>query len=319
MKRPTNVLALSGGVGGAKLALGLAHCLEPDELTVVCNTGDDFVHLGLHICPDLDTVLYTLADWSNKEQGWGQADESWSFLGALDRLKGETWFRLGDRDLATHIVRTGLLREGASLSQVVAELCHRMKVPQNVVPMTDQTVSTRIKTQLGDELMFQHYFVRDRCEPAVAGFRFEGLDEAAPAPGFLAALSSCDTVIICPSNPFVSVDPILSLPGVIEALGGRNVPVVVVSNIVGGEALKGPAAKMMQELDMPTSALGVAKHYVEKYSGLITGFVLDYADAELERAVEDLGLSTIVTGTVMITLEDKIELGREVLGFTQAS
>ena len=189
-----------------------------------------------------------------------------------------------------------------------------MKVPQNVVPMTDQTVSTRIKTQLGDELMFQHYFVRDRCEPAVAGFRFEGLDEAAPAPGFLAALSSCDTVIICPSNPFVSVDPILSLPGVIEALGGRNVPVVVVSNIVGGEALKGPAAKMMQELDMPTSALGVAKHYVEKYSGLITGFVLDYADAELERSVEDLGLSTIVTGTVMITLEDKISWAEKFWG-----
>ena len=319
MNESRSVLALSGGVGGAKLALGLAHCLEPEKLTIVCNTGDDFVHLGLAICPDLDTVLYTLADWSNKEQGWGQADETWSFLDALGRLNGETWFSLGDRDLATHIVRTTLLQEGLTLSEVVTELCRRMNIPHKVAPMSDQTVSTRVRTRSGEDLMFQHYFVRDRCEPEVAGFEFAGIDQAMPSPAFSAALADCKAVIICPSNPFVSVDPILALPGVTEALSQRNVPVVVVSNIVGGQALKGPAAKMMNELGMPMTALGVARHYLDKYDGLISGFVLDHADAELAKPIQALGLSTIVTKTVMVTLQDKIDLGREVLAFADAS
>lgn len=319
MNEARSVLALSGGVGGAKLALGLAHCLEPEKLTIVCNTGDDFVHLGLTICPDLDTVLYTLADWSNKEQGWGQADETWSFLDALGRLNGETWFSLGDRDLATHIVRTTLLQEGLTLSEIVTELCGRMNIPHKVAPMSDQTVSTRVRTRSGEDLMFQHYFVRDRCEPEVAGFEFAGIDQAMPSPAFSAALADCEVVIICPSNPFVSVDPILALPGVTEALSQRNVPVVVVSNIVGGQALKGPAAKMMNELGMPMTALGVARHYLDKYDGLISGFVLDHADAELAEPIQALGLSTIVTKTVMVTLQDKIDLGREVLAFADAS
>ena len=319
MNVPTEVLAMSGGVGGAKLVLGLAHCLGRDELTIVCNTADDFEHLGLKICPDLDTVLYTLADWSNKEQGWGQADETWSFLDALRRLGGETWFSLGDRDLATHIFRTGLLREGSTLSETVQELSRRMNIAQRVVPMSDQAISTLVKTRTGENLMFQHYFVRDRCEPPVAGFEFQGVSISEPSPGFAKALNSCDLAIICPSNPFVSVDPILAVPGVARTLTARKVPVVVVSNIVAGQALKGPAAKMMQEMDIPMTALGVARHYVDKYEGLVTGFVLDHADADLKDSVESLGLSTIVTKTIMVTLQDKIELGREVLAFAEAS
>ena len=312
------VLALSGGGGGAKLALGLAHCLASHELAIVCNTGDDFVHLGLNICPDLDTVLYTLADWSNKEQGWGQSDETWSFLDAFGRLGGETWFSLGDRDLATHILRTGLLQSGATLSEVVEELCRRMNIDQWVVPMSDQIVSTRVQTSSGEELMFQHYFVRDQCEPAVAGFEFQGIGAAEPSPGFSASLTSCDVAIICPSNPFVSVDPILAVPGATETLAKRKVPVIVVSNIIGGRAVKGPAAKMMEELGIPVTSLGVAQHYNDKYGGLIAGFVLDHADAEHADSVQDRGLATIVTGTVMLTLQDKIDLAREVLAFAEA-
>lgn len=313
-----NILALSGGVGGAKLALGLANLLDPDDLAIVCNTGDDFVHLGLKVCPDLDTVLYTLADWNNKDLGWGQQDESWNFLDALGRLDGETWFSLGDRDLATHIVRTGLLESGRSLSEVISILCQRMGITHSVVPMCDETVSTVVQTRSGEPLMFQHYFVRDRCEPEVAGFTFENIDSARPSPGFARAMECCDVVVICPSNPFVSVDPILSVPGVIEKLKERNIPVVVVSNIVGGQALKGPAAKMMRELGIPMTALGVAEHYVRKYDGLVTGFFLDNADAALAPETEALGLATIVTHTVMLTLDDRINLGREVLAFAGA-
>ena len=315
MSQSEHILALSGGVGGAKLSLGLADELSPGELTIVCNTGDDFVHLGLNICPDLDTVLYTLADWNNKELGWGQVGESWNFLDSLKRLGGEDWFNLGDRDLATHIVRSELLRRGMSLSQVVGELCQRMRVEHPVVPMSDQTISTRVHTADGKTLMFQHYFVRDRCEPEVSAFEFSGIDTAEPAAGFSKAIDNCSAVVVCPSNPFVSVDPIFAIPGVVDRLRQRQVPVVVVSNIVGGEALKGPAAKMMKELGMPMTALGVAQHYSKKYGDLFTGFVLDSQDAALEDDVRALGFATIVTNTVMLTLHDKTELAREVLAF----
>ena len=308
-----SILALSGGVGGAKLALGLARILPPDQLTVVCNTGDDFVHLGLNICPDLDTVLYTLADWNNKDLGWGQEDESWQFLEALERLGGEAWFRLGDRDMATHIIRTELRRAGHSLSATIEELSQSMGIEHAVVPMSDQAIRTRVHTRGGETLMFQHYFVRDRCEPAVTGFDFDGINEAVAAPGFASAIDHCDAVIVCPSNPFVSVDPILSIPGVVDALAARKIPVIVVSNIVGGQALKGPAAKMMAELGIPMTAHGVARHYIEKYGDLVSHFVIDRADASLEEEIASLGLRTIVTNTVMLTLRDKTELGGELL------
>ncbi len=307
-------IALSGGVGGAKLVHGLAQILSPDQLTAVTNTGDDFEHLGLTICPDLDTVLYTLAGWNNKALGWGQEGESWQFLEALDRLGGEAWFKLGDRDLATHIVRTGWLNEGKSLSTVIEHLCARMGIDHCVVPMTDQPVRTRVHTVSGDSLAFQHYFVRDRCEPQVSGFEFAGIREALPSERFVEALSRPDAaIIICPSNPFVSVDPILSLPGVTDRIREAGLSVTVVSNIVGGQAIKGPAAKMMRELGMPQTALGVAQHYVEKYGDMVSTFVLDEADAELEEAVRALGLTTIVTNSVMITLADKIDLATRIL------
>lgn len=318
METDSHILALSGGVGGAKLALGLARALPAEQLTIVCNTGDDFEHLGLTICPDLDTVLYTLADWNNKELGWGQVDESWQFLDALKRLGGEAWFSLGDRDLATHIVRTQMLLAGKSLSNVVAELCDRMGIAQQVVPMSDDAVRTRVKTSSGETLMFQHYFVRDRCEPEVTGFEFSGIDSAALSPGFAQALEKADAVVVCPSNPFVSVDPILGMSSVLDRIRARDIPVIVVSNIVGGQALKGPAAKMMTELGIPMTALGVAKHYVEKYGDLFDGFVLDQQDAGLQTEIESLGLSTIVTNTVMLTLQDKTELAGETLALVNS-
>lgn len=309
-------LALSGGVGGAKLVLGLSGVLAPDQMTVVANTGDDFEHLGLNICPDIDTVLYTLADWNNKELGWGQAEESWNFLAALKRLGVEDWFSLGDRDMATHILRTQLLGAGASLSEVIEQLSAKMNIAHRIVPMTDERVRTQVHCRDQRTLSFQHYFVRDRCQPEVTGFEFSGIDKARPSAGFSAALASpLSAVIICPSNPFVSVAPILEIPGVVAQLQAAKVPVVVVSNIVGGEAIKGPAAKMMSELGMPQTALGVAQHYVEQYGDLVKGFVLDTADAALEEEVNALGLATIVTKSVMLKLHDKIELAKQTLAF----
>lgn len=306
-------LAISGGVGGAKLALGFAHVLAPEQLLVVANTGDDFRHLGLPICPDLDTVMYTLADINNKELGWGQQGESWNFIAALTQLQGETWFALGDRDLATHILRQQLLTTGASLSEVTRTLCQRLGIQHELVPMTDNPVATIVQTRTGESLAFQHYFVRDRCVPEVIGFEFEGIGAALPSPGFLAGLQDPDlsAIVICPSNPFVSVDPVLALPGTLTAMRASNAPVIAVSPIVGGLAIKGPAAKMMAELGMPQSALAVAKHYL----GRIDGFVIDDQDADLKSEIEALGIPTIVTNTVMLTLDDRTALATRVLDF----
>ena len=310
----TRVLALSGGVGGAKLALGLARVSPPQELMVVANTGDDFVHLGLHIAPDLDTVMYTLAGCSNLETGWGRAGESWTFLEALQEVGSETWFRLGDKDLATHVERTRRLAAGEALSAVTARVCEQLGAEVELVPMTDDSVRTVVRTNDGD-LAFQHYFVRDRCEPQVKGFRFAGIDEATPCARFIEGLSSPElaAIVVCPSNPFVSVDPILALDGVSAALRAAAAPIVAVSPIVAGLALKGPAAKMMQELDMPATAVEVARHYAER--DLVAGFVLDESDAGLAPQVERLGVAALVTGTVMNTLEDREALARDVLEF----
>ncbi len=298
------VLALSGGVGGAKLALGLALVLESDQLTVVANTGDDFTHLGLHVAPDLDTVMYTLSGLADRQRGWGLEGETWNFLGALAKLGGEDWFRLGDRDLATHVERSRRLKEGSTLSEVTANLCSALGVGVSVVPMTDDRVRTRVLTADG-ELSFQHYFVRDRCEPVICGFRFEGIERAAPAPLFERRLldSSLRAVIVCPSNPWVSVDPILRVPGVEDALRDACVPRVAVSPIVGGEAIKGPAAKMMAELEIDPSALSVARWYAQR--DLLDGFVLDEVDRGLRDEVEELGLVVSVCDTVMRDLDDR--------------
>ncbi len=309
-------VALSGGVGGAKLALGLAHCLEPDRLTVVANTGDDFEHLGLQICPDLDTVMYTLADLANKEVGWGLAGETWNFLASLGQLGGPDWFRLGDRDLATHLMRTEALASGRSLSEVTGDLCAALGIRHTLVPMTDSPVRTIVELKDGGELAFQHYFVRDRCEPVVSGFHFSGIERALPAPRFGEALTRDDlgAVIICPSNPFVSVDPVLAVPGVSAALAKSPAPVIAVSPIVGGMAIKGPAAKMMGELGMPQDVVSVAKHYV----GRIDGLVIDERDVALQGEIEALGMPTVVTNTVMVTLEDRRQLALDMLQFASS-
>lgn len=308
-------LAISGGVGGAKLALGLARVLAPHQLSIVTNTADDFDHLGLRICPDLDTVMYTLADLNNKEQGWGLEGETWNFLAALRNLGDETWFQLGDRDLATHLTRTAMLNQGLTLSEVTRYLCTKLGVNHQVFPMTDARVATQVLLKAGGKLSFQHYFVRDRCQPEVVGFRFDNIDAATPSPAFQEVLHDPQlaAVIICPSNPFVSVDPVLSIPGIRNMLRDVAAPVIAVSPIVGGQALKGPTAKMMKELNMPQSAVSVARHYAD----LLDGFVLDHEDAELRPVVEDMGIATIVTSSVMITLKDRIQLAEDALSFSR--
>jgi LPPG:FO 2-phospho-L-lactate transferase len=317
LKAGQKVLALSGGVGGAKLALGLSKLLKPDQLSVVCNTADDFEHLGLPISPDLDTVMYTLAQINNQQQGWGLADETWSFMAALKNLKGESWFMLGDRDLATHVERRRLLDEGCSLTQVTTHLACALGVQHPIIPMTDETVSTVVHSDQGD-LSFQHYFVREQCAPKVTGFTFEGMEQAKPSEQFLALLNDPDlaAIIICPSNPFVSVDPILSLPGVRELMKRSPAPVIAVSPIVGGEAIKGPAAKMLKELKLESSAEAV----VAFYGDLLDGFVIDEVDQSMSESIantmQDKGIDPgglSVAQTVMRTLDDRIDLARHVL------
>ncbi len=310
--RPTDerpVLALSGGIGGAKLALGLTRVLPPGNFTVVANTGDDFEHLGLHVAPDLDTLTYVLAGLDNPQTGWGRRDETWSFMAALQELGGETWFRLGDRDLAMHVERTRRLRAGETLSGVTADLAHRLGIASRILPMTDDKVRTRVRTREG-VLDFQDYFVGRQCAPEVTGFVFEGAEQALPHPDVMAALRhpGLRAVIICPSNPFISIDPILALPALRAALAAAAAPVIAVSPIIAGRAVKGPTAKMMTELGLAVDPLTVAAHY----QGIIDGYVMDDADSQM-AAMLDLPVET--TGTLMQSLADREALARAVLDF----
>ena len=301
------VLALSGGIGGAKLALGLYRILRPGALTVVANTGDDFEHLVLSISPDVDTLLYTLAGVDNPELGWGRRDETWTFMQALGSLGGETWFSLGDGDLATHVERTRRLTAGESLSQITEDFRRRLGISARLLPMSDDRVRTRLLTAAG-WLDFQDYFVRRRCTPVVREIAFAGADEARPQPEFLAALSDRNlrAVVICPSNPFISIDPILAMPAVCEALRACPAPVVAVSPIIGGQAVKGPTAKMMAELGLPVDAGAVARHYGD----ILDLYVADETDAD---ELCDLGLPVALTRTLMLSLEDREALARAVL------
>jgi LPPG:FO 2-phospho-L-lactate transferase len=302
------VVALSGGVGGAKLALGLSRVLPPEDLLIVTNTADDFEHLGLAISPDIDTVMYTLAGVANQTLGWGRQDETWSFMETLGTVGGETWFRLGDRDLAVHVERTRRLRAGETLSAITADLCGRLGVGPRVLPMSDDPVRTRVRTDDG-WIDFQDYFVRRRCEPVVHEVAFHGAKAADAHPDFLAALADprLKAVVICPSNPFISIEPILAVPGVRAALADCAAPVIAVSPIIGGRAVKGPTAKMMTELGLTPSAGAVAK----RYAGLIDGYVVDYADMDQVAAI----LAKVTMGqTMMTTLADREALARTVLG-----
>jgi LPPG:FO 2-phospho-L-lactate transferase len=312
MSRQPNAsyVALSGGVGGAKLALGLAHLLG-DRLTVIVNTADDFEHLGLYVSPDIDTTLYTLAGVVNARTGWGRCDETWSFMQAIELLGGPTWFKLGDRDLATHVERTRRLRAGETLTGITAYLAGRLAVKARVLPMSDETVHTIVDTDSGS-LAFQDYFVREQCRPVVHRIRYEGASTARPSPQVTQALSAPDLagVIICPSNPWLSIDPILAVPGMPEAIAAGCAPIVAVSPIVGGKAIKGPTAKIMMELGLSPDVRTIARHY----HMLIDGLVVDQQDGDLAG---NMPLRTMVADTLMHTLEDKVALARHCLVFCE--
>lgn len=301
------IVAFAGGVGGAKLAQGLAQTLPPKDLTIIVNTGDDFEHLGLYICPDLDTVCYTLGGLANPETGWGRAGETWNTITNVEKLGGPAWFRLGDSDIATHLERTRLLKEGKFLSEITKEFCKAWGIEATVLPMTDSPVRTMVDSDEG-ELAFQEYFVHRQCQPRVKGFRFDGVEVAEPAQGVREALASADAIIFCPSNPWVSIDPILS---VVKEV---NKPVFAVSPIIGGKTVKGPAAKMYSELGIEPSAYAVAKHY----RTILKGFVLDTTDAAMEKEIQDLGFATLVTNTLMNQLTDRARLANDVLNFIRS-
>ncbi len=304
MKSNLKIVALAGGVGGAKLAHGLAQNLPPEDLTIIVNTGDDFEHYGLFICPDLDTVCYTLAGLANPETGWGRVNETWNVIGNASKLGGPSWFNLGDQALGKHLERTRRLKEGQCLSEITIDFCKAWGIQCTVLPMSDAPVRTIVETEAG-ELAFQEYFVHRRCEPRVKGFRFDGADKAEAVQGAREALQSADAVVICPSNPWVSIDPILRVIPEIEK------PVFAVSPIIGGETVKGPAAKMYRELGIEPSALAVANHYRD----LATGFVLDQVDKQLQGEIMGLNMQTLVTNTLMRSHDDRVRLAQEVLGF----
>ncbi|MEK6256817.1 MAG: 2-phospho-L-lactate transferase [Chloroflexota bacterium] len=306
------IVALAGGVGGAKLADGLAQILPPEDLTIIVNIGDDFEHLGLKICPDLDTVCYTLAGLSNPETGWGRVDETWNFMQSISELGGSDWFQLGDRDLATHLERTRRLKSGQSLSQITSAFCQAWGIQPTILPASDDTIPTIVETTEG-ELPFQEYFVAQRCEPTVKGFRFEGIASAKPAPGVLSAIEASDLIIFCPSNPWVSIDPILAIPGIRAAL--ENKPVMAVSPIIGGQAVKGPAAKMYTELGITPSAHAVAAHY----QSIIDSLVIDSVDQQQAASINALGIKTFITPTFMQTISDHKRLAAECLEFQNNS
>ncbi len=307
-------LALAGGVGGAKLARGLVRVLAPEDLLIAVNTGDDFEHLGLYISPDLDTVTYTLAGRENPETGWGLAGEAWRFMEALAELGGEAWFRLGDRDLATHIERTRRLRAGDSLSSITEDFCRRFGIAHRVVPMSDDPVRTVVETEIG-RLSFQDYFVRHKSAPSVSGLEFDGHDTASPNPALREALQSDDlsAIILCPSNPFLSIMPILAVPGVRRALEQRRAPLVAVSPIIAGKALKGPAAEVMRGLGHDPSAAGVA----EVYGGLLDGLVIDTVDTDSADAIAAAGPEVSVTDTVMKNAAGSERLAEQVVAFAR--
>lgn len=307
MKPPAKILAISGGVGGAKLALGLARSLAPGELAVLVNTGDDFTHLGLRICPDLDTVLYTLAGVVHPEQGWGRADETFGFMGEARRQGAPDWFLLGDRDLVLHVERTRRLAEGERLSKITADFAERFGVAARILPMSDTPVATLLDTDAG-RLEFQHYFVRLRCEPAVRAVQFDGASQARPTAELETLLRSpsLEAIVLCPSNPYLSIDPVLAVPGMRAALRAARVPVIAVSPLIGGKAVKGPTAKIMRELGLAATIDAVVAHY----GALVDAYVVDHADAAAAAA---LGIEFAATDTLMRTLVDRERVAASVL------
>lgn len=308
------IVALAGGVGGGRMAAGLAAVLPPKDLTIVVNTGDDFEHMGFTICPDLDSVMYAVAGVNNPQTGWGRAGETWAFMDEVQRLGGEGWFSLGDRDLAVHVLRRAALERGAPLSQATRDLCARFGIEHRIVPMSDTPVRTRVKTR-GGELSFQDYFVRLRCKPRVSGFRFSGARSAQVPPALQRVMRSraVEAVVFCPSNPFVSIAPILAVPAIRAWLAParRRFPVIAVSPIVGGAAVKGPAAKMMREFGMQPSTLALVRHYGDA----VDCWVMDRQDASLSDAITRLGKRVLVTDTLMTNRGKSATLARRIVRF----
>lgn len=300
------VVVLVGGVGGAKLALGLQQIVAPQNLTIIINTGDDFWHYGLRICPDIDTVLYTLSGRVDPINGWGLVDDRVTMLDTLRTLGEEPWFRLGDKDLATHLLRTHLLRQGHSLTDVVQHLAQVMGVQPTVLPMSDAEIATVVNTEEYGELEFQEYFVKYRWQPTVTGIRFAGVPRTKMPQPVRTALENADVILLGPSNPWLSIAPILAVPGMRDLLKGRDIPRVAVTPIVEGQALKGPAAKLMEELDYDEVS---AQTVAEYYGDIITAFIYDKRDDSFETQ----GLKTIAFDTIMITDEDKARLARDIL------
>lgn len=310
MKEPGTVLAISGGVGGAKLAHGLAAVTS--DLAIVVNTGDDFEHLGLCISPDIDSVLYGISGRNDQVRGWGRKDETWNFMASLAEINDSaTWFNVGDRDLAIHVERTRRLRAGESLSAITADFARSFGINARVTPATDDQLRTIVATDHG-ELSFQQYFVREQCKPSVCGFRFEGAESASLSPAIIELCKQrVEAVIICPSNPFVSIAPVLAVPGLSRLLRETGAPIVAVSPIVGGGALKGPAAKMMSERGYESSAVGIGCYYQD----FVDGLVIDHSDEGLAQSIRSLGLDVAVEPIVMRTDEDKKNLAHRTLAF----
>jgi LPPG:FO 2-phospho-L-lactate transferase len=305
-------VALSGGVGGAKLVVGLNEVVAPEQLCIIANTGDDFEHLGVHISPDLDTLMYSLASLANPDTGWGVTDETWDFMAALEELGADTWFQIGDRDLATHVERTRLLDSGESLSQTTEALCKRLGIATRIVPMTDGRVRTMLQTDDG-LLEFQDYFVRQAARPRISEILYEGATSAEGSPAALKALASPDleAVLLTPSNPYLSIDPILGISDISSAIKSLDVPVIAVSPIVGGQAIKGPTAKIMNELGADVSPVEVALHY----QGIIDGMIIDQSDSDCAEQIAAMGIAVKSAQTVMNSMTDKIELARLSINF----
>lgn len=305
------VTAFAGGVGGAKLIDGLAACLPSEKLTVIVNTGDDFEFLNLHISPDIDTICYTLAGFSNPDTGWGIINDSWVILDNLKKLGGPTWFQIGDRDFSTHLERTRRIHNGETLSQVTEQFCNVWGIKIKVIPMTNDPVSTYIHSIDFGDLPFQDYFVRLKCEPVIKAIEFKGLNSAKPAPGVVEAISEADVVIICPSNPWVSIDPIVSIKGILPKV--INKPSIAISPIIHGKAIKGPAAKMFRELGLEPSAVAVADHY----KSFVKAVVIDREDQDLEEDIKKLGLKTFTANIMMVSKESRIQVAKDVLNFCE--
>jgi LPPG:FO 2-phospho-L-lactate transferase len=299
------VVVLTGGVGGAKLVLGLCHMLPAEQVTAIVNTGDDFTHLGLAVSPDIDTLLYTLAGKANAAQGWGREGETWSFMEALRALGGDDWFLLGDGDLALHVLRTQRLRAGEPLSAIIADFARAWGVGARILPMTDDRVATQLETDEG-LLDFQDYFVRRRCEPRVGAIRFTGAETATPGPGVIEAIRDpeCRAILVAPSNPYLSVDPILAMPGVREALAKASAPVVAVSPLIGGKAVKGPTAKLVNEMGIRPDAKSIADHY----AGWLDALLVDTQDPPVALSIVQARADTLMT-----SLEDRIRVARAAL------